>query len=320
VTTHLTRREVLALAGASVSAGMASTLCAAAPAAPAANRAASEPFGYSLNFSTIRTAEGGLVQEIEIAAKAGYQGIEPWIGDLDQYVKKGGSLRDVDKRIRDLGLSVENAIGFFEWIVDDDQRRAKAFEEVKRNMDLAQQIGCKRLAAPPAGATGQDNLNLLKAADRYRALLELGDKVGVVPQLEIWGGSKTLHTLGEAMLVAVESRHPKACILPDVFHVYKGGSDFSGLGLLSATAIGVFHVNDYPANPPRAQITDAQRVFPGDGIAPLASIFRDLAAIGYRGMLSLELFNRDYWKQDPLTVARTGLEKMKAAVAKSKTL
>ena len=42
-------------------------------------------------------------------------------------------------------------------------------------------------------------------------------------------------------------------------------------------------------------------------------MFRTLRAIGFRGHLSLELFNRDYWKEDPLTVARTGLEKMKAA-------
>jgi hypothetical protein len=31
-------------------------------------------------------------------------------------------------------------------------------------------------------------------------------------------------------------------------------------------------------------------------------------------MLSLELFNRDYWKQDALEVARTGLQKMRAVV------
>jgi len=31
-------------------------------------------------------------------------------------------------------------------------------------------------------------------------------------------------------------------------------------------------------------------------------------------MLSLELFNRDYWSQDPLQVARTGLEKMRTLV------
>jgi hypothetical protein len=38
---------------------------------------------------------------------------------------------------------------------------------------------------------------------------------------------------------------------------------------------------------------------------------------GFRGMLSLELFNRDYWKQDALTVAKTGLEKTQASVRKA---
>ena len=52
-------------------------------------------------------------------------------------------------------------------------------------------------------------------------------------------------------------------------------------------------------------------------MGPLAKIFGDLRAIGFRGMLSLELFNRGLWKQDPLRVARTGLDKLKALVAKA---
>jgi len=79
----------------------------------------------------------------------------------------------------------------------------------------------------------------------------------------------------------------------------------------------VFHMNDYPAKPPRADITDAARVYPGDGVAPLTQILRDLRATGFRGVLSLELFNPTYWKQDALTVARTGLDKMRAAVRAS---
>jgi 2-keto-myo-inositol isomerase len=87
--------------------------------------------------------------------------------------------------------------------------------------------------------------------------------------------------------------------------------------LLSGAAIHVIHVNDYPATPPRERITDADRVYPGDGIAPLTALFRDLAGIGFQGALSLELFNRDYWKQDALTVARTGLQKTRAIVRRS---
>jgi sugar phosphate isomerase/epimerase len=115
----------------------------------------------------------------------------------------------------------------------------------------------------------------------------------------------------------MESGHPQACILADVYHLYKGGSQVNGLRLLSGTALHVLHCNDYPAEPVRATITDAQRIYPGDGIAPLKVILRTLRQIGFRGMLSLELFNRDYWKQDAHLVARTGLEKMRAAVRSS---
>ncbi len=76
----------------------------------------------------------------------------------------------------------------------------------------------------------------------------------------------------------------------------------------------VFHINDYPATPERAEITDAHRVFPGDGVAPLDALFRTLRDTGFRGMLSLELFNREYWNQDALYVARAGFEKTREAV------
>src|SRR6185295_3597715 len=132
-----------------------------------------------------------------------------------------GSLKDLRKRIADAGLTVESAIGFAEWIVDDDAKRKKGLETAKRDMDYVQQLGGKRLAAPPTGATNQTGLDLMKIAERYRALAEVGDQIGIVPQVEVWGFSKTLSRLGETMLVAMESGHPKACILADVYHLHK---------------------------------------------------------------------------------------------------
>jgi len=305
---ELSRRELLGGAAAAVAA-------ASACAAPADDNP--EPFLYSLNTSTIRGQMIPIDQEVTIAARAGYQAIEPWVNELDAFVKQGGNLRDLGKRIQDAGLRVESAIGFFEWIVDDEGRRKKALEEARRALDLVRQIGGRRLAAPPVGATKQTDLSLLRAAERYRALLEVSDRIGVVPQVEVWGFSTTLGRLGECALVAIESNHPQACILADVYHLHKGGSGFGGLRMLSGASMHVFHMNDYPANPPRADITDAHRVYPGDGVAPLAAMLRDLRRNGFRGVLSLELFNREYWKQDAFTVARTGLEKMRAVVRSS---
>lgn len=128
---------------------------------------------------------------------------------------------------------------------------------------------------------------------------------------------RTLGRLGEAAQVAIESGHPRACILPDVFHLYKGGSALQGVNLLGPRAIHVFHVNDYPAEPERQKLTDADRVYPGDGVAPYKTLLADLRDAGFQVMLSLELFNRDYWKQDPYQVARTGFDKLKRLVLAS---
>ena len=328
MTPPISRRALLAGAAA---AGTSAAL--AAEPKPVSAPAPIDPFGYCLNTSTVRLADGNwgkprpILELIDIAAKAGYQAIEPWISELDEYTKGGGTLKDLGKRFADAGLAVPDAIGFAEWVVEDDARRARGLETAKRDMDKVQQVGGKRLAAPPVGATGGGSrrddpkasppvTNLLAAADRYRALLDLGRSMGVTPIVEVWGHSKCLHRLGETVLVAMECGADGGAVLPDVYHLYKGGSDFAGLRLLGPHGIGIFHVNDYPKIE-RPTIVDQDRVFPGDGVAPLGEVFRALREIGYRGYLSLELFNREYWKRDPHEVAKEGLRKLKEQVTKA---
>ena len=302
---------------------LAATAAAATSATASAVPATAEPatvdsFTYCLNTSTIREQTDDILKQIQIASDAGYTGIEPWMRHLTKYVDGGGSLSDLKKRIADAGLTVESAIGFANWIVDDDGARKKGLEEARRDMDLLAQIGGLRIAAPPVGAhRGGPRLDLFVVAERYRALLEVGDQTGVVPQLEVWGFSTNLSRLGESVFACVEASHPKACLLPDVYHIFKGGSDFGGLELLHNNAIQAFHMNDYPDSPSREEMNDSHRVYPGDGVAPLSSILNMIGGRGRKVALSLELFNRDYWKQDPLEVARTGLAKMKAAVVRA---
>ena len=319
----LSRRDFfLTSAAAAVATGAAATSNTASAADAKLAAAGGDPFRYCLNTSTIRECQYqgkkvDAVAEVEIAAKAGYTGIEPWIRGLDNYVKNGGVLSDLRKRIADAGLTVESAIGFAAFLHEDEAERKKGLEEARRCMGMVREIGGERLAAPPVGVTDKTGLDLLQLSERYRALCEVGQQEGVYPQLELWGFSKTLSRLGEAAFVGIEASHPKACFLLDIYHIYKGGSGFEGLNMFAGRRMYNFHVNDYPAEPPRDKINDAARVYCGDGIAPLTDIFRTLRDGGYRGPLSLELFNPNYWKQDGLEVAKTGLEKTKAAVAKA---
>lgn len=291
---------------------------AAAPAPPCAAAApAPDPkrFKYCLNMSTIRGQELDAAAEIEVAGRAGYDSIEPWFRKLNDYLAKGGKVEDLRKRIDDHGLAVDSAIGFAKWVVNDPAERAAGLEEAKRDMDLIARLGGTRIAAPPAGVPSGETVSLDDAADRYRALLELGDEMGVVPQIEMWGGNPTIGTVEKALYIAIRAGHPKACFLGDTYHTYKGGSSFESILLMGPHALQAYHFNDYPADPPRETIKDADRVFPGDGIAPLGTLLRNFMAVGAYPVLSLELFNPAYWAMPADECAKIGLEKMKAAVA-----
>lgn len=272
-------------------------------------------FGFSLNTSTIRGQKLGLVAEIDVAIKAGYDGIEPWISTIKDYQDSGGSLADIRKRCADEGLNVCSAIGFAQWIVDDEQQRAAGIEQMKHDMALLAQIGGTHIAAPPVGANSKGpKLDLDIVAERYLAILKLGRETGVTPQIETWGPSTNLSHVAEATYVAAKSGHPDACILADAYHMYKGNVAAAAMKIPGRAAIHCFHMNDYPADPPRASIKDSDRVWPGDGIAPLNEILSYLAENHCRAFLSLELFNQEYWKMEPLAAAQTGIAKMKAVV------
>ena len=302
--THtLRRRDWLGAVAALGTAAAVDPLLAAEPDAPPPPK-----WRTSFNTSCIMGQKLPLPEQVRITAEAGYDAIEPWLRDIEQFVQSGGSLADLGKQIRDAGLTVESAIGFANWIVDDPAARQAGLEQLRRDMDAIRQIGGIRIAAPPAGATKPENpkLDLLVVAERYRAALDVGHEIGVTPQLEVWGFSNNLSRLGETVFAAVESGHPDACVLPDIYHLHRGGSEFAGLKLLSGAAVHVFHVNDYPASVASAELTDAQRVYPGDGDAPLKEIVGLLRTSGFNGVLSLELFNRTHWEQDPLEVAKNG--------------
>jgi sugar phosphate isomerase/epimerase len=314
------RRDLLLSA-----AGSAAGLLAVGSARPALAHSSAErsaQIRFCLNTSTIRDCKIDgrkleLLDQIRIASQAGYSGIELWLRDIQKYLDDGGTLKELHKRIVDAGLSVDSAIAFGKWLVDEDDIRKKGLEECAKDMEIIRELGGKRIAAPPTGMTDKPPMNLDKAADRYRALLELGKSLECVPQMEVWGFSTNFFSLKQVLYICAGASHPDACVLPDVYHLYKGGSDFADLCMLGGNRVQVFHMNDYPADPPRETIKDEHRVYPGDGVAPIGQVLRTMLDNGFEGVLSLELFNKSYWEQDPSVVAATGLAKMKEAVTKA---
>ena len=265
---------------------------------------------FGLNTSTIRPA--GPREKIEITAKAGYDGIEMWVSDIDQYVKDGGTVADLRKLLDDLGLDRPSMIYLNGFYVADSEGWKKALDECKRRLEMAAQLGVRRIVASPPG----DVVDRQLAIERYGQLLEVSVGYNVPASVEFLGFVKGINTLEEAWAICAGPGNPAATLTPDIWHLFRGGSKLATLDLIPADHISCFHWNDAPENIPREKQTDADRVYPGDGIMPLAKIADQLRAKDWSGCLTLELFNPSYWKEDPLDVAKTGLAKMKASVAK----
>ena len=294
----ISRREFVGLGAMCAVAGCAGLKC---------GRAAK----FSMNASTLRGYGLTLLEQVKAVAGSGFAGYEPWMKDI-RAAKEAGALGDVCGIARDGGVSFVNGIAFGQWVNPDPKVRAAGMEETKRDMALLAEMGCPHIAASMFGVQkpGSPVISKEAIAERYAAVLDLGKAIGVRPLLEYWGHSVNLSRLEDALDVLKMLNRPDAAILADVYHTHRGGGSFAAYRRLSPAMLPVLHVNDYPADPARDRLVDADRVWPGDGIAPWKEIFANLDAAGAKPWLSIELFNPLCWKTTPADTLRTGLRKL----------
>ncbi len=263
-------------------------------------------FSYSLNTSTIKTTP--LLKKIAVAHEAGYSGIELWHDDIDQYLSSGGSLAELRRALDDAGLAVPATIHLKQWFQTTGEEYRVVIEDTKKKFEQAAALGSPyAVAGPPRGPADRK-----LGAVRYCDLLELGRRFGVCPAFEYLGFVDDIRTIDDALEIIEGCGHPDACIVLDPFHCWAGGGGMESISRLTAAKIAVSHFNDAPAEPEPTTQRDPDRVMPGDGAMNLKRYCDLLRSVNYRGFLSLELFRPDLWEKDPLQVARTGLEKMKA--------
>lgn len=263
-------------------------------------------FQYCLNSSTIRPAP--ILDKIRIAGEVGYSAIELWHDDIDLHLSRGGTLQELKAALTDQNLVVPTTIYLKGWFETTGAEHAVELEECKRRMAQAAAVGAIHvIAGPPAGFADHD-----QGARNYHELLEIGRTFGVRPAMEFLGFVDDINTIEDGLEIVTKAGHPDGTVVLDPFHIFRGGGSPESIVKLRAEQIAIFHFNDAPAHPPRAQQHDKDRVYPGEGHLDLKRQLDLLRQIGYRRWLSLELFREDLWAQDPKEVARVGLEKMRA--------
>jgi sugar phosphate isomerase/epimerase len=259
-----------------------------------------------LNTSTIRPAS--LMDKIDAAAAAGFRAVELWNDDVTAYVRNGGSLHEVKESLARRNLVVPSMIAIMGFVGNEAPGREERLQEARRRMEQARDLGAPYIvASPPMGPA-----DLAQCGRDYAELLRVGREVGIRPAMEFLGFVEQVNSIAAAREIMERSGDPSATIVIDWFHMVRGDGRetiLEDLAALRGDQIAIVHLDDVPYTKPFADMTDGDRVYPGDGDIPIDGLFRVLRETGYQGPVSLELFNPELWGQDPFQVARTGYEK-----------
>jgi sugar phosphate isomerase/epimerase len=259
-----------------------------------------------LNASTIRPAP--LPDKIDAAAAAGFRAIELWNDDVTAYLEAGGTMNDLRARLNDHGLTVPSVIAIMGFVGNEEPGRTERLGEARRRMEQARDLGAPFIVASPPMGRADPN----RCGDDYGELLELGRLVGIRPAMEFLGFVEQVNNIRSARTIMEHTGDPTATIVLDWFHMVRGDGRetmLEDLRALKAEQIAIVHLDDVPYGRPWSEVGDGDRVYPGDGDIPLATLFETLRGTGYAGPVSLELFSVELWKQDPYQVAKTGFEK-----------
>lgn len=269
---------------------------------------------FGINGAT--TEKCSLVEDIEIAGKAGYEVVEIRKDKMEQYLEKNAYADLVDLMRRNgVRPYTINAIGMSTMQPADEE--AKVLRTTEDFAASAAAIGCPWIVACPGGKTPEMSWDeiISRSAVTFGKMADIAWKHRVNLSFEFLGfGWSSIQTVSEAWAVVKEANRGNTGITIDTAHFYSGSSNLAEISALPREALAVFHVNDL-VDKPKNEIGDYDRVMPGDGVIPLSAIVREVARIGYDGVASLEIFNHEFNEKNPLEIARTGLDAMKTALA-----
>jgi 2-keto-myo-inositol isomerase len=171
---------------------------------------------------------------------------------------------------------------------------------------LAQAIGCPSVAIIPSPTPPWD-ITWDAVVDEHvaaiRALSDIAYEYDVKLAFEFLGfGWCCVRTPRGARTILEKAGRANVGLVVDVAHFYIGGGLVSEIAALDPQMIFAFHLDDVE-DVSKEGYTDASRVIPGRGVAPIAEVCAALQQIGYDGPCSIELFRPEYWAWDPQDLA-----------------
>ena len=243
---------------------------------------------------------GTLTEKLHACAEAGFDGVEIFEPDL---IASPTSPEEVAALARRLGLSLDlyqpfrDAEGVTEKEFETVLHRARSKFRLMQRLGMDTMLVCSNVAT----ATLDDDA---VSAGQLRRLGEEAAAYGVRLAYEALAWGRFVDDYRRAWRIAELADHPAVGVCLDSFHVLSRAHDLADIERIPGDRIFFLQLADAPAlTMDLLSWSRHHRLFPGEGSFDLAGFVGHALNAGYRGPLSLEVFNDTFRQTEVLRTA-----------------
>ncbi|MGV0820440.1 bifunctional sugar phosphate isomerase/epimerase/4-hydroxyphenylpyruvate dioxygenase family protein [Martelella sp. AMO21009] len=246
---------------------------------------------------------GDLREKLAAIAATGFDGVEIFENDFLAFDE---SPREVGRMVRDHGLEISLFQPFRDFEGMPEPQRTRAFDRAERKFELMNELGADLMlvcsSVSPIALGGIDRI-----AEDFRQLGELAARHGIRVGYEAlaWGRHVSDHR--DAWEVVRRAEHPNIGLILDSFHTLARKIDPETIRSIPGDRIFFVQLADAPKIDMDLLYWSRHfRNMPGEGDLNVAGFMRAVAATGYDGVLSLEIFNDQFRGGSPKSISVDG--------------
>ena len=246
---------------------------------------------------------GDLREKLAAIAAAGFDGVEIFEND---FLAFDGTPTEVGSMVRDHGLEITLFQPFRDFEGLPEPQRTRAFDRAERKFDLMQELGtdlmlvCSNVS--PMALGGVD-----RAAADFHDLGERAARRGLRVGYEALAWGRHINDHRDAWEIVRRANHPNIGLILDSFHTLARRIDVETIRAIPGDRIFIVQLADAPRIDMDLLYWSRHfRNMPGEGDLPVTDFMRAVAATGYNGPLSLEIFNDQFRGGSPKSIAVDG--------------
>lgn len=252
---------------------------------------------------------GNLREKLEAIAKAGFTGIEIFEQD---FIADTGTPREIGQLIRDHGLEITLFQPFRDFEGLTGELRRKAFDRARYKFDTMNELGTDLIlvcsTVHPQALGGID-----RSADDFAELGEIAKAQDIRVGFEALAWGRHVNDHRDAWEIVRRADHPNIGLIVDSFHTLARKIDPNTIRRIPGDKIFFVQLADAPLIDMDLLYWSRHfRNMPGEGDLPVADFMRAVAATGYDGPVSLEIFNDQFRGGRPEGLARDGYRSLVA--------